>query len=199
MPKRLSNKDKKNIYCAYKIGEHNNKTKYTNEVYTFQCQFTKFNGIAETNIYGRDISYVAKAIFENTAETRFINEFSQFWQSIKPENGNMAGEYKVTGMTGVVDGLFTVYLNKIVQNNIDLWVLGDDGLIYQIQGLYDDENKILIVPKNTYCPITFHSKIWEIEPEDANSTEGAMLLTYKEEVNNAVKYQFTTELDEYIE
>lgn len=199
MPKRLSNKDKKNIYCAYKIGEHKNKTRYTNEVFTFQCQFTKFNGRAQTNLYGKDVSYVATAVFENTIDTQFINEFSQFWQSIKPDNGNMAGEYKVAGISEPTDGLFTVYLNNVVQNNVDLWVLHDDGKIYQIQGLYDEENKILIMPKNAYCPITYHSKIWEIEPEDAESTDGAMMLTFKEEVNNAIKYQFEADLSEYIE
>ena len=55
------------------------------------------------------------------------------------------------------------------------------------------------MPKNAYCPITYHSKIWEIEPEDAESTDGAKMRTFKEEVNNAIKYQFEADLSEYIE
>lgn len=190
MPKRISHKDKKTIYCAYKIGERDGKTYFTNEIFTFKCQFVKFNGIAQTNIQGRDVSYVATAIFENTENTRFINEFCQFWQSSKPENGNMTGEYAVSGMTEVVDGLFTVFLRKIVQNNSDLWVLADDNKIYQIQGLYDYENKTLIVPKNTYTPIAFHSTVWDSEPDPDDLEIGAMDLVFKEEDNNGIKYVF---------
>lgn len=190
MPKRLSNKDKKHIYCAYKVGEYNNKTRYTNEIYTFECQFTRFNGVAQTNIQGRDISYVATAIFENTENTRYINEFCQFWQSTKPDNGNMVGEYIVSGMTEVVDGLFTVYLNKKVQNNTDFWVLADDNKIYQIQGLYDEETKTLIVPRNTFTPISFHCTAWDVEPDPDNLESNAMDLIFKEETNNGIKFVF---------
>lgn len=190
MPKRISNKDKKTIYCAYKVGEYNGKTRYTNEIYSFKCQFTKFNGIAQTNIQGRDIAYVATAIFENSENTRFINEFCQFWQASKPENGNMPSEYTVSGMTEVVDGLFTVFLQKSVENNNDLWVLADDNKIYQIQGLYDYETKTLIVPKNTYSPISFHCTVWDFEPDEDNLEDGAMDLIFKEEDNNGIKYVF---------
>jgi hypothetical protein len=69
-------------------------------------------------------------------------------------------------------------------------VLADDNKIYQIQGLYDYETKTLIVPKNTYSPISFHCTVWDFEPDEDNLEDGAMDLVFKEEDNNGIKYVF---------
>lgn len=187
MPKRISNKNKSSIFCAYKIGESKGKTRYTNQIFPLDCQFTRYNGITKTDIYGKEISFVATAIFEYSEKTQYIDEFCKFWQSLQPENGNVFAEYSVAGMSNIVDGLFTVYLSENTKNNNCLWFLGDDNEIYEIQGIYDYDTKKFIIPQNMYCPIEHHTKVWEIEPETAESTEGLLSLTYKnKEINNVV-------------
>lgn len=191
MPKRISQKDKKQIYCAYRLGENNGKTRYTEEVHTLECQFTKLNGVKQVNYYGTEMSFNATAIFENTEKNRYIDKFTKFWLSTKPENGNVSAEYKVVGLSDEVDGVIIVWLNSVVQNHTDLWYLSEDNLIYQINVMYDFDTNKAIIPKNMYCPIEPHTKVWDVDPEDnPNATEGLMYLTFKELRNNGVLLQF---------
>lgn len=190
MPKRLAEKDKTNIYCAYKLGEKGNITKFTNPV-KLRGQFVSLKGSKRSQYYGIDMKYDGVIIFEENADTRYIDEFSKFWIDYKPLNGNVSAQYKSDGVLSPKDGLKTLYVYETIENAHNLWCLYEDG-IYKIDVKLEEDSTYkyrAIVPLSMYLQITNTTKVWYEEPYNKNDTSSLLKLVKVESNNfNSIYY-----------
>lgn len=192
MPKKIAEKDKTNIYCAYKLGEVNNVTKFTNPV-MLRGQFVSLKGSKRSQYYGIDMKYDGIIIFEENADTRYIDEFSKFWIDYNPLNGNVSAQYKSDGVLSPKDGLKTLYVYETIENAHNLWCLYEDGNIYKINvNLIESDNEDYkykaVIPSNMYVRIDRTTKIWYEEPIDANDTTSLLQLSFVEQNKFDVSY-----------
>lgn len=193
MPKRLAEKDKTNIYCAYKLGEIDNITKFANPV-MLRGQFVSLKGSKRSQYYGIDMKYDGIIIFEENADTRYIDEFSKFWVDYEPLNGNVSAQYKSDGILSPKDGLKTLYVYETIENAHNLWCMYEDGNIYKIDvKLEESEDSTYkyraIVPLSMYLQITNTTKVWYEEPDNENDTTSLLQLVKVESNNfNSIYY-----------
>lgn len=184
MPKRISEKDKKTIYFAYKLGQINLVTYYT-DIIEVKCQFSTFKGAKSVNYYGTELQYDAIAVFESNESTQHIDEFTKFWFGTKPVASSAPCDYDVVRIGARSNGLFTVYLRSITQNNDNLWY-EIDGAIYETQVKMDKTNLRVVVPSNMYLPIWYTTKVWYEEPTNTNTTDYGIHLV---DINKTENYQ----------
>lgn len=192
MPKKIAEKDKTNIYCAYKLGEVNNVTKFTNPV-MLRGQFVSLIGNKRSQYYGINMAYDGIIIFEDNPSTQYIDEFCKFWVGVEPESGAVSAEYKTDKIVVAQDGLKTVYVYKQTENAHNLWCLYEDGNIYKINvNLIESDNEDYkykaVIPSNMYVRIDRTTKIWYEEPIDANDTTSLLQLSFVEQDKFDVSY-----------
>lgn len=188
MPKRLSLKDKKTIYYAHKIGEINGVS-YFGEVYSMQCQFSRFTGDKSVFEYGVRFDYDATAIIEYNDETKFIDKFTKFWFGNKPDDSNSTSDFSIVRISDVHNGLFVVNLLSRVKNSNEIWYEIDDN-IYTADVLFDKETMKITTPNNMYMPIWYDTKVWYREPITSETTEGAIHLVDIIKTKNYTEYKF---------
>lgn len=188
MPKRLSLKDKKTIYYAYKIGEINGVSYYS-DVYSLQCQFSSFIGNKSIFEYGVRLDYDAVAIIQYNEDTKFIDKFTKFWFGNMPVDGNSSSDFSIVKISDVHNGLFVVNLLSRVNNAHNIWYEFEDN-IYTADVMFDKDNMTVTTPKNMYLPIWYNTKVWYREPEDATTTESAIHLVDINKAENYTKYKF---------
>ena len=176
MPRRVSLKDTKKFYYAYKIGKDRQEV-YYGEVIEGKGQFTDYNGTRQVNYYGETFEYNATLVLQ--ANNFFIDKFTKIWLGIRPNDNKQDATYKITGISDIKDGLFILFLKSNVPNSDTLWI-EYDGKILEIDTTFDYENKIAKIPKNVYCPIDYLTKVWYNKPNDINSVEDLIKLSYKE-------------------
>ena len=197
MPKRISVKDTKQLYIAYKIGEINGVS-YFNEVLPLRCQFSSFNGERVTNVCGTDFKYNAVAILEFNNVTKFIDEFTKFWYGAKPVDSNERSDYTVVRVGELHDGLFTIYLSSKTPNSDNIWY-EIDGNIYTADVVFNREKLTVTVANNMYMPIWYTTKVWYRKPEDFNSKEYGIHLVDIDNQKTYTRYIFEEGLYEKVE
>ncbi len=196
MPKRLSLKDKKRIYYAYKIGEINGVS-YFSDVYPLDCQFSSFRGNKSVYEYGVKLDYDATAIIEYNDETKYIDKFTKFWFGSKPIDGNSTSDFTIVKVSDVHNGLFVVNLSSKTQNSHNIWY-EVDGNIYTADVMFSKEQLKVVTPKNMFMPIWYTSKVWYREPKNADDTNNAIHLVDINETENYTEYIFEEGLYEKV-
>lgn len=184
MPKRISVKDKKQLYIAHKLGIIHGITYYT-DIIPVDCQFSTFRGNKSIQYYGVELQYDAIAVFEINAKTINIDEFTKFWFGTIPASSQAESDYTVVRIGAEYNGLFTVYLSSVTQNHDSIWY-EVDGQIYETQVKLDKDNLKIYVPVNTYLPIWYSTRVWYEEPEDTGTTNYGMHLV---DINKTENYQ----------
>lgn len=188
MPKRISVKDTKILYIAYKIGEIKGKS-YYNEPLPLRCQFVSFRGDKEANAYGTSFKYNAMAIVEENETSKYIDEFTKFWFGSNPVDSSIESDYSVVRVGEPHDGLFNIYLLSKTPNTNNIWY-EKDGNIYVADVQFDKSKLTVITPKNMYFPLWYTTKVWYREPENSSTTEYGMRLVDITETENFKKYVF---------
>lgn len=186
MPKRISEKDKKTFYYAYKLGKNSNNV-YYGSILQGKGQFTSYNGARRINYYGEELEYNATLILQE--DIKFIDNFTKIWFGITPNNVNEEATHKVIRVGTVVDGLYPIYLQSNVSNVNNLWY-EYDGTILEIDAYFNYDTMTAKIPKSMYCPIDFLTNVWYSQPTDNNSVEDKIQLVYKEETNDSVILTF---------
>lgn len=188
MPKRIGVKDSKQLYISYKIGAINGKNQY-GAVFPIRGVLSSFVGERTVNFYGVEFKYDASVIVEYNEATKYIDEFTKFWNNKKPNSGNDKSNYTIVRIGEVRDGLFTVYLRSNTFNANNIWY-EIDGKIYVADVNFDFTNLIATTLSNVYMPMWYNTKVWYKEPTDTNDTNGALRLISIESENGYNKYIF---------
>lgn len=184
MPKNISRKDTKNIYCAFRIGEINKISQYS-EIITIPCQITVFNGNRQIEYEGKTIQYSATAIFNKSKITNYINSNCKVWYKSKPiDTTKSDAEYLVVAKNNDLDGLFVVYLVENSPNYNKLYV-EKDNIIYSISVDYNKDTLKGVIPTDMYFPFNEYNKYWDRKPAnvaDVNNRLSLISITKEKEI-----------------
>lgn len=164
MPKCISRKDSKQIYCAFKVCEKANRTSLFSEPVKLACQLTSMNGTRLIEYAGQTIQYNAVALFNLDENSKYIDVATKIWLKNKPnDTNNDYADYAVTGKPVPTDGIIKVYLLSCKQNNKELYV-AFQGNVCTLAINYDSVNKVAVLPKDYYFPFSSADVFWERKP-----------------------------------
>lgn len=165
MPKCISRKDSKQVYCAFKVCEKSNKVSVFSEPIRLCCQIINMSGTRSIEYYGQTIQYNAVALFNSDENSKYIDVATKFWLKARPnDTNNDYADYEVTGKAVETDGIIKVYLMSCKQNNRELYV-AFQGNVCSLAINYDSNEKVAIIPKDFYFPFTSEDVFWERKPQ----------------------------------
>lgn len=188
----LAEKDKQDLYVAYRLGVIDEDVEYTNPI-KVKGQITDTTGRSQMLDFGKSIDYDKVVYFDIDSKTQYIDEYSKIWIGIIP-TPNDDPNYEIVRYTPVSNGMFMLYLNGIPTNNTNIYYLMDEK-IYQTTIQFDVNLLKGSIPLNMYLPIDNNTKVWYREPENENDNSYQIRLVNKikrdnyyllkfEEVNN---------------
>ena len=187
MPKRISVKESKKFYYAYKLGNLKDKVYYS-KINEAEGQFTTYNGGKKSNYYGEEFEYNATIILEE--KIKHINTFTKFWIISIPISVEEEPTHKIIRIGDIKDGLYTVYLKSTVSNVNNLWY-EYDGNVLEIDVFFDFDTLTAKIPKSNYCEINYMTKVWFTEPESVDSLQDRLKVDYIEETDDCWTITFT--------
>lgn len=176
MPKSISKKDSRTVYCAFKVCENDKRMSVFSEVKPMICQLIPMNGTRQIEYYGQTIQYTAVAMFNVNEDSKYIDVHTKLWFKSKPTDSTLeSGEYEVTGKTSATDGIITVYLTEGKRNHNTLYV-DYQGNICTVDIAYDKKEKKGIIAKDCYFPFTAKNRFWERKPTSIADTANALYI-----------------------
>lgn len=176
MPKSISKKDSRTVYCAFKVCETDKRMSVFSEVRPMICQLIPMNGTRQIEYYGQTIQYTAVAMFNVNEDSKYIDVHTKLWFKSKPTNTTLeSGEYEVTGKTSATDGIITVYLTEGKRNNKSLYVDYQNS-ICTINIEYDSTTKKGIIPRDMLFPFTAKNVFWERKPTSITDMTNALYI-----------------------
>lgn len=189
MPKSISKKDSRTVYCAYKVCENDKRMSVFSDIVPMVCQFVQMDGRRQIEYYGKTIQYTAVALFNVNENTKYINESTKLWFKARPVDTTLYGaEYEVSGKTEPMDGIIKVYLTDGKHNHKTLFV-DYQGNVCTVSIEYDSKAKKGVIPKNFYFPFTAKNTFWERKPSSILDKNGALYIyTTAENENGTVLY-----------
>lgn len=186
MPKRLPLKELKPFFYAYRLGsaEVNGKveTQYAGLRYA-KGQFIDATNDLSENSFGDKLDYDAYLLVEVNADTRFIDEFTRVWIRVLPNSSATLPDYQILKCGEPIDGLITIFLRSLVINNNSIWY-EYNGTIYETNVDFKADKLEMVIPNNMFLPIDESTKVWYVEPEDTESTDGLLKLESREQRGN---------------
>lgn len=189
MPKNISQKDKRKLYCAFKIGEIKGQSQYS-DVITLSCNFNSFSGSRTVEYEGKLMTYTAVALVAQSPTIQYINASTKIWIKSKPiSTTEMDSEYSIVGRTVPTDGLVKIYLTLNKPNYQKIYV-EKDGKIYSTSIEFDKDTLKGIIPNDIYFPFAEYNRYWKREPKDITDLNNRLYLKSKMEIDGHIELQF---------
>lgn len=189
MPKNISQKDKKKIYCAFKIGEIKRQSQYS-EIITLTCNFNSFSGNRTVEYEGKIMTYTATALLSQSPTINYINASTKIWIKSKPLNTTESdSEYSIVGRTVAADGLVKLYLTLNKPNYQKIYV-EQDGKIFSTSIELDPKTLKGIIPLDIYFPFAEYNRYWKREPKGVDDLTNRLYLKSKMEIDGHIELQF---------
>ena len=177
MPKCISRKDSRTVYCAFKVCENPDRMSVYSDIKTMTCQLVSYSGTRQIDYAGQTIQYNAVALFNVDENSKFIDVATKFWFKAKPVDTTLySGEYEVTGKAEPTDGIIKVFLMSCKQNNKTLYV-AYQGNVCTVSLIYDNASKKAHLPKDFYFPFTSADVFWERKPKSIADRENALRIS----------------------
>ena len=183
----LAEKDKQDVYVAYRLGLIDENVEYTNPI-KVKAQITDTTGRSEYFDFGKSIDYDKVAYFDMDSKTQYIDEFSKIWIGFVPTPKDDPN-YEIVRYTPISNGMFMLYLNGIPTNNNNIYYYKNEK-IYQANIKFDYTTLKGSIPLNMFLPIDNDTKVWYREPEDENDTTYLIRLVNKIKKDNCYLLKF---------
>lgn len=191
MPKGLRLADCQKIYFAYKLGTDSNDKVVYSEIQSVMAQKAEVTGSTRYEIYGKSVNYSNTLILPHNKDTQFIDEFTKLWVETLPIDTDTLADYQIMQRGRMVDGLFTLYISKIAEENRPIW-FESGGEIYKTDINFNYDTLVGIMPKSKYLPIDEETVIWYRKPVDKNETVAKIRLKDKWLHNDNYVLEFET-------
>lgn len=190
MPKCISRKDSKQVYCAFKVCEKANRVSVFSEPVKMSCQIVNMSGTRTIEYAGQTITYNAVALFNVDENSKYIDVATKFWVKTRPnDTNNDYADYEVTGKTPPTDGLIKVFLMSCKQNNREIYV-AFQGNVCSLAINFDKENKTAVLPKDYFFPFTPADVFWERKPSSFTDRTNTMFISSITKGDNGIIVQF---------
>ena len=95
------------------------------------AQKAEVSGTTRYEIYGKSVNYSNTLILPHNKDTQFIDEFTKLWVETLPIDIDTSADYQIMQRGRTVDGLFTLYISKIAEENRPIW-FESGGEIYKL-------------------------------------------------------------------
>lgn len=191
MPRRISRKDSKEIFYAYRLGFSDGKEVF-GAINSCLAYVGDNSGNSKDSEFGSDNDYRVEIIIGFNNQTKFFDKYTRIWVNECPRTSDDAPDYVIVAEPEKRDGQILITCESSAINHIDLYYLFD-GKIITFEAIDDLENGKFYVLPNVYLPIDIDTKMWYLEPVDENDENGTLKIIEVNSTNKCVEY--SVELD----
>lgn len=170
MPRRLSLKDTSTIYYAYRLGFNARNQEVFGDVNEVVALVSDRSGNVSDSRMGTETSYDLQFIVNEDDDTAKINEYTRVWVKMSPRTSDDKPDYEIVAKPKSRNGQILVSCRSTATNSSEFYY-EYNGEVLRFMAVDDLENSKFLVPKNTYLPIDFDTKVWYDYPEDIDSTD----------------------------
>lgn len=189
-------KDKKPILVKFSEAQttgDSNLSVYGDWTVVYMLEKAK-SGYFKRRAYGTEDDYDLTILLEANPITRQVNSKSVFLIDEYPTALNSKGNYRVKKIFPEYLGTIKIGLEYIEGQNIKRLYFQQDENIYVYELNFDINTQKGYINKNQAHPFSTSTKIWSIEPLDADETENMLEFVSATNVGIVNNYKVFTEL-----